>query len=529
MTVHYVGGWAVDSTEGPLMLPLGASAVPAGSFFLNGAAYSSIGQRYCTFDTIASGDVYLGGLRHRQDGAVRVTNTLPSVKYPAAFGMVANSDGQLYVNPDSTLAFFQNGFPFASDGGLVSRTGDSSLIWEFDASTLSVTPSIGTGTPTVTRAGNTATAVNSVGNIAIVNANLPRFDYNPVTLALRGLLVEEGRTNTFLQASAFGTASWTKDNVTISSDSQGAPDGTNGADKFVESTNNTTHSAFQTIAFTAAAWTVSIYVKAAERTWFSIRENSTGAVRRTWFNLSTGAVGTINAGHTATITAAGSNWYRCTITFTGTAVAQFVEFAMATGDGNIAYVGDGVSGLYVWGAQAELGGFVTSFIPTTTGTVARAADVTAAACAGITGLSASLHTQWVEVISGIELSDTGTSRVPVSIGTDANNVIALRENPASDTVFAQVRQAANNHDTGSIATTVGTNRYATAIEAAANGAIAACNGTLSTASTPGAMPVFTTLWLGTLVGGSSGFGGHIKKVRLYNVRKANAVLQAITV
>ena len=48
---------------------------------------------------------------------------------------------------------------------------------------------------TLTRALNTATAINSSGNVAVVNANLPRFDYNPTTLACNGLLIEESRIN----------------------------------------------------------------------------------------------------------------------------------------------------------------------------------------------------------------------------------------------------------------------------------------------------------------------------------------------
>jgi len=58
---------------------------------------------------------------------------------------------------------------------------------------------------TVTRASNTATAINSSGNIAIVNANLPRFDYNPSTLICRGILIEETRTNLLLNSLINGT------------------------------------------------------------------------------------------------------------------------------------------------------------------------------------------------------------------------------------------------------------------------------------------------------------------------------------
>lgn len=58
---------------------------------------------------------------------------------------------------------------------------------------------------TVTRAGNTATRINSSGVIELVNADLPRFDYNPSTLVCKGLLVEEDRSNLLLNSLLNGT------------------------------------------------------------------------------------------------------------------------------------------------------------------------------------------------------------------------------------------------------------------------------------------------------------------------------------
>jgi len=58
---------------------------------------------------------------------------------------------------------------------------------------------------TFTRAGNTATVINSSGVIVGINADLPRFDYNPTTLVCRGLLLEESRTNVLLNSLIDGT------------------------------------------------------------------------------------------------------------------------------------------------------------------------------------------------------------------------------------------------------------------------------------------------------------------------------------
>jgi hypothetical protein len=57
---------------------------------------------------------------------------------------------------------------------------------------------------TFTRA-STATFVGSDGLIQSVAIDAPRFDYDPVTLAPRGLLIEEARTNLFLNSLLNGT------------------------------------------------------------------------------------------------------------------------------------------------------------------------------------------------------------------------------------------------------------------------------------------------------------------------------------
>jgi hypothetical protein len=94
---------------------------------------------------------------------------------------------------------------------------------------------------TVTRALDTATRVNSSGFIEGINANLPRFDYDPVTLAPKGLLIEEARTNILLYSNDFrdtatagSTRPWVYDNTTITTGAAVSPDGTQNASKIVE-------------------------------------------------------------------------------------------------------------------------------------------------------------------------------------------------------------------------------------------------------------------------------------------------------
>lgn len=59
------------------------------------------------------------------------------------------------------------------------------------------------------------TYINSAGVITQATANTLRYDYNPSTLALRGLLIEEGRTNLLLNSLIDGT-NITTQSVTVS-------------------------------------------------------------------------------------------------------------------------------------------------------------------------------------------------------------------------------------------------------------------------------------------------------------------------
>ena len=72
-----------------------------------------------------------------------------------------------------------------------------------DFTTASLDPRI-TFTRT-TGASNPATYINSSGVITAATNNQPRFDYDPVTLVCKGLLIEESRTNSLLNTDLLST------------------------------------------------------------------------------------------------------------------------------------------------------------------------------------------------------------------------------------------------------------------------------------------------------------------------------------
>ncbi len=119
--------------------------------------------------------------------------------------------------------------------------------WNFlDAS---IAPNYGGAYPTFTRAGATATRVNSSGLIVSVAADTPRFDYDPVTLAIKGVLIEEARQNLVLPSENFTHANWLGAVVPVA-DQTTAPDGTGTADKLRQSSGTT---AYQSLYATATA------------------------------------------------------------------------------------------------------------------------------------------------------------------------------------------------------------------------------------------------------------------------------------
>jgi hypothetical protein len=235
---------------------------------------------------------------------------------------------------------------------------------------------------TFTRA-STATFVGSNGLIQTAAIDNPRFDYDPVTLAAKGLLIEQQRTNLVTYSEQFDNAAWTKTNATITANATTSPDGTTNADTLVENTALGTHDVRRNISASAStAYTQSIFLKAAGRTRGQMQMFGNGGGTTIAFNLTTvtatasGAYGGWTSA-SATITNYGNGWYRITSTattnvgLTALTYATFLENAA----GSASYTGDGVSGMHFYGAELEAGSFATSYIPTVASTVIRSADV----------------------------------------------------------------------------------------------------------------------------------------------------------
>jgi len=187
--------------------------------------------------------------------------------------------------------------------------------------------------------------------------------------------------NLILQSQDLSTT-WSNTGTTELVNVTTAPDGTNTADKLVEDTSSGQHY----IASNSVSWsssttyTFSVFAKAETRNFLDLAFGTSSfwvnGQRRAVFNLSNGTVSaTAGPSVTTSITPFSNGWYRCSITCTtvSTAVAGTTCQLLISNDGSsaVSYTGDGTSGIYIWGAQVEVGSVATDYTPTTTTAINR--------------------------------------------------------------------------------------------------------------------------------------------------------------
>ena len=232
-----------------------------------------------------------------------------------------------------------------------------------------------------------ATYMNENGLVVTAAADEPRFDHDPTTGESLGLLVEEQKTNLFLYSSKHDESPWINNgnnsSETINTTETLSPDGTNNATKLFGNNGVTTRQSIkQGVGITSGTtYTFSVFLKQGQRRyaciWFDTTNISEGAYYGsvTIIDLQTGTLAT---GNQTTIVPYPNGWYRCHVTATPT-VTGTVNMQVSVGSPNndvSGYIanGDGSSGIYIWGHQLEVGGFPTSYIPTSAGISTRSHD-----------------------------------------------------------------------------------------------------------------------------------------------------------
>lgn len=233
---------------------------------------------------------------------------------------------------------------------------------------------------TLTRA-SAASYYTSAGVLSQAAINAARFDYNPSTLANLGILIEAAATNSFTNSNI---ANWAAAMSVITPNAAVSPDGSTNATSLIDNTTNVLHDASQSIATTINTYTYSMYAKTNIQTSFQMAASITGGAFSTfeWYNfdLNAGVVGTGGASATPAIQNIGNGWYRCSIALASTAVVASEGLLAILNNSNPSgarapvYVGTG-TGVFLYGAQIEIGTSTTSYIPTSGATATRSADV----------------------------------------------------------------------------------------------------------------------------------------------------------
>jgi hypothetical protein len=186
-----------------------------------------------------------------------------------------------------------------------------------------------------------------------------------------------GPENLLLRSEAFNV-SWTSSRASpyLMSDSPiniKSPIQTYSATQLVEDSSvGSTHEINQTVSTALGVHTFSVYVKAKER--FGVRLDMTDLTTADVyadFDLTSGQiVSTSQAGSwtssSASINALPNGWYRISLTaIRGAGTSQNVKIQMLDSGYSAIYDGDGLSSIYVWGAQLERYSSARSYLITT--------------------------------------------------------------------------------------------------------------------------------------------------------------------
>ena len=372
-------------------------------------------------------------------------------------------------------------------------------------------------------------------------ANIPRIEYDAAG-AVKGLLIEEARTNLLTHSNDFTNAVWINTNNSNTANAGVSPDGTSNANKVVPTVSSGIHYTYRDVNFPYADHSFSVYVASAGYGFATIcaGSNAFGDYYAVVIDLSDGTQTALYSqgthSKTVTVEPVGS-YYRVTIS--GNGERYYVVGASDTGTytpsnyGFKSFSGDGTSGILVYGAQAEAGAFPTSYIPTTGATATRAVDVAliptsafgfnseamtvVVNCSGMSFAGASYPRLW-EIGSSINSQD----RINVFLKSADGNF-------GAGFVTANVDESSFTLGTGNTTPTAQV-KIAYALK---ENDIAAVQDvgllrTDSSATLTGGNPR-TLLGLGiSTVYSSSPLNGHIKSIQYYPRRLTNAQLQELT-
>jgi hypothetical protein len=321
--------------------------------------------------------------------------------------------------------------------------------------------------------------------------NAARFDHDPVTLACKGLLIEESRTNLLTNSNFVGWGGTGIITVTPNSVDVGvAPDGSYPTKIECTISGNVQ---LPISVISGVTYTNSVYA----------RSLSGGVLIRIG-----GIVPGLTTGYPTTNLFSRYDH----VSTSATTGSRFFILTMLAGEI-----------IYVWGAQAEAGSFATSYIPTTTGTAVRSADVCSITGSAFTGF---YNQEEGTLFANIQSTGTGDRR-PVAFDIGNNSQAYWFYSSTTLNRYAQANGPLGSFNiNGTIpsaplryAGTIKDGDYSLALNGSIVGSSSATLGRTDTAMRIG----------GGGGGGAQLLCGHIAAIRYYKKRLPNTKLQTITV
>ncbi len=385
---------------------------------------------------------------------------------------------------------------------------------------------------------STATFYDSAGVVQTAGVDVARsnafFPDSSGVMRSAGLLLEAAGTNLLTHSENMTGTGWnTSGQNTPSLNVIAAPDGTTTADLLTENTSTGVHQFYKTITVATGNVTYSAFFKAKERSKVVLDRANVGRI----FDLTTGTSSTwLSNPVNWSMEKLPNGWYRCSITINEATTTG--EWFMYLHNGTTqSYTGDGASGVYIWGAQAEQSSYPTSYIPTVASTVTRSADVSssstvtrsvdAVSISGTNFTNFYNQTEGTVFCQGISNS-TNNSTYWTLQGSGSNGITAL--------VYPANSLITQAQDNGVLQMSLGFGSYPavastkTAVGIKLNDFAAISNGgSIFTDSSVNVPPV-TSLVIGNYLGGGTSFdySGTISRLTYWPIRVSNSQLQLLT-
>ena len=309
-------------------------------------------------------------------------------------------------------------------------------------SVFSQLPTNGTGDFIFTRS-TIGSYVNSSGFITTSSIHEPRIKHFYTGSNDRsGFLIEPTSTNLIVNSEAINLWQTASMVPAISNSSATVdPSNKNTSDKIIADATINAHYVLANYSpQVTGSYTFSIFAKAAEYNFLRIQDLQFGMFYAN-VNLTNGEIpqyGTSVPGKSPKFNTQnyGNGWYRCIVTYEGDGRPISIGIlGVPNSSSYIDYLGDGTSGVYVWGAQLETGTVATSYIPTTTTSVTRNADVLTDTSYTLPTPSGSIYTEFNALseyscfvnLAGPILITTGSNRIAI---TYTNSNISVYKNGA---------------------------------------------------------------------------------------------------